>query len=100
MGMCPHRSATKRTIENVHCRLLFEEDPGTRDVLSTLLVEEEDRFGKTQEHILLIKNKNRLRQYLDRKAKRDTVEPYESWQRPRRGRKDAEQFYGNAEIAE
>ena len=55
--MCPHRVATKRNIDTFHCRLLFEEDPGHRDVLSMLLVEEENRFGRTQEHILLMKKK-------------------------------------------
>lgn len=68
--MCPHRVATKRNINTFHCRLLFEEDPQARDVLSTLLVEEENRFGKTQEHLLLIKRKIALGKILIEKQKK------------------------------
>ena len=68
--MCPHRVATKRNINTFHCRLLFEEDPQARDILSTLLVEEENRFGRTQEHLLLIKRKIALGKILIEKQKK------------------------------
>ena len=56
-GMRPQRSVTERNIDSFHSHLLFEEDPGTRDALLTLLIEEENRYGRKEEQIFLLKKK-------------------------------------------
>lgn len=55
--MCPERFILRRNIDKFHSRLLIEEDPGTRDVLFRLLIEEEDRYGAIEEKIAIIKER-------------------------------------------
>ena len=55
--MYPQRFIAERNIDNFHSRLLFEEEPGARDLLLRLLIEEEDRFGGRQEQISIVQER-------------------------------------------
>ncbi len=55
--MCPQHFIIRQNIEKFHSRLLFEEDPGVRDVLLRLLIQEEDKYGIKEERVAIVEER-------------------------------------------
>lgn len=55
--MCPQHFIVRQNIEKFHSRLLIEEDPGVRDLLLRLLIQEEDKYGVREERVSIVEER-------------------------------------------